>query len=567
MEFQTMLQRLNRVFTRILALAVLALGSLAALGLFVMNESRTNLYEQKKTDIRHVVEAGTSLLASLEKRAAAGEMTREQAQTEARKLLSAIRYEGNEYIFALDYNHVMTVHPTKPERVGRNLVDEKDPRGKFYIREFITAGKAGGGHVSYVFQLPQSTEFREKVSYVAAFQPWSWVLASGVLIDDVEAMHGKTSKSVLISLGIIGILLVVAAFVVTRSIVKPIGRLTGSLERLAGGDIEADVAGADRGDEFGTIARAAVGVRETVRNRMRDQMQREEEAKGKAEGERRAMLSDLATSLDRQIKEVADKVDSAAQGLVSTARSMQSVSDAARDEADQASQVSKVATDQAATVGEATAQLDGAVNEISARVQESSKISQNAVTQIREAGTIVRTLSEASAEIGKVVSLIQAIAEQTNLLALNATIEAARAGEAGRGFAVVASEVKSLATQTAKATEEISGRINAVVGATEQAVAAIDGVDKTIARVNEIASTIATAVEEQGATTSEIARAIGQTAQQTESLATSLARLLQAAGDTSTSSQSVVASASGLSDQATSLKREVAQFVARMKAA
>jgi methyl-accepting chemotaxis protein len=179
----------------------------------------------------------------------------------------------------------------------------------------------------------------------------------------------------------------------------------------------------------------------------------------------------------------------------------------------------------------------------------------------------VRTLSEASAEIGKVVALIQAIAEQTNLLALNATIEAARAGEAGRGFAVVASEVKSLATQTAKATEEISGRINAVVGATGQAVTAIDDVGKTIARVNEIAATIAAAVEEQSATTSEISRAIGETTRQTESMATSLERLLHAAGDTNTSSQTVVSSASGLSDQAASLKSEVAEFVARMKAA
>jgi methyl-accepting chemotaxis protein len=189
------------------------------------------------------------------------------------------------------------------------------------------------------------------------------------------------------------------------------------------------------------------------------------------------------------------------------------------------------------------------------------------VTQIRQAGTIVRTLSEASAEIGKVVALIQAIAEQTNLLALNATIEAARAGEAGRGFAVVASEVKSLATQTAKATEEISGRISAVVGATEQAVAAIDGVGKTIARVSEIAMTIAAAVVEQSATTSEISRAIGETTRQTESMAMSLERLLNAADDTNASSQTVVDSASGLSDQAASLKSEVAEFVTRMKAA
>jgi len=558
---------LNRVFTRILFLAVLALGALAAFAMLVMNQSRENLYEQKKADIRHVVEAGVSLLESLEKRVVAGEMTREQAQAEARKLLSAVRYEKNEYIFALDFNHLMMVHPTKPERVGKSLADEKDPNGKYYIREFVSAAKAGGGHVTYAFQPPQSTAFRDKVSYVAPFQPWNWVVASGVLIDDVEAIHSRMVHSVLVGLGIIGLLLLGGALLVTRSIVGPLGRLTGSLERLAGGDIEADVAGAERTDEFGSIARAAIGVRETVRKRAAEQMQRDEAGKQKADTERRAMMTELATSLDRQVKAVAESVDSAAQDLVKTAHSMQSVSDGARVEADKASQVSKVATEQAATVGEATTQLDKAVSEIGSRVHESSKISQDAVTQIREAGTIVRTLSEASAEIGKVVSLIQAIAEQTNLLALNATIEAARAGEAGRGFAVVASEVKSLATQTAKATEEISGRINAVVGATEQAVAAIDGVDKTIGRVNEIASTIAAAVEEQGATTSEIARAIRETSEQTQSLAASLGRLLRAAGDTNTSSQTVVSSASGLSGQATSLKREVAEFVARMKAA
>jgi methyl-accepting chemotaxis protein len=562
-----MLRSLNRVFTRILILAVLALGALAAFGWFVIGESRGNLYEQKKADIRHVVEAGVTLVASLEKRAAAGEMTREQAQAEARKLLTAMRYEGSEYIFALDFNHLMMVHPTKPERVGKTLVDEKDPRGKYYIREFVSVAKAGGGHVAYGFQPPNSTEFRDKVSYVAPFQPWNWVIASGVLIDDVEAMHGKMVKSVLIGLSLIGFVLLIAAFVVTRSIVGPLGRLTGSLERLAGGDIEADVAGAQRSDEFGTIARAAIGVREAVRTRAQDQTQREEQGKHKAETERRAMLTELATSLDRQVKAVAESVDTAAQDLLKTAHSMQSVSKDARTEADKASQVSKVATEQAVTVSQATSQLDSAVGEIGSRVQESSKISQEAVTQIREAGTIVRTLSEASAEIGKVVSLIQAIAEQTNLLALNATIEAARAGEAGRGFAVVASEVKSLATQTAKATEEISGRINAVVGATGQAVTAIDDVGKTIARVNEIAATIAAAVEEQSATTSEISRAIGETTRQTESMATSLERLLHAAGDTNASSQTVVTSASGLSDQAASLKSEVAEFVARMKAA
>jgi methyl-accepting chemotaxis protein len=562
-----MLHVLNRVFTRILVLGLIALGALAVIGVFVLRESHDNLYAQKKADIRHVVETTVSLLSGLEKRVEAGQMTREQAQAEANRLITSIRYQGKSYLFVVNYDHVMVIHPTKPERAGKNLYDDKDPKGKHFIRDFVSVAKAGGGYVSYDFQLPQSTEHRDKISYVAPFKPWNWVVATGVLVDDVEAIHDRLEKSLLMSLGVIGLILLVTTFFVTRSIVGPINRLTGSLKRLAGGEIDADVAGAGRRDEFGAIARAVVGVRETVRESMQAQMQREEESNTKAEQTRRALLGDLAVSLDNQVKAVAESVNAAAQELLETAHSMQSVSDGARGEADKASQVSKVAADHAITVSQATKELDSAVAEIGSRVQESSKISQEAVTQIHEAGDIVRNLSKASTEIEKVVSLIQAIAEQTNLLALNATIEAARAGEAGRGFAIVASEVKTLASQTAKATEEISQQIEGITGATEKAVASIEGVDRTIARLKEIASTIAAAVEEQSAATSEIARAIGETTRQTESVSQSLDRLLDAAGNTNSSSQSVVDSAKGLSSQSASLKREVAEFVGRMQAA
>ena len=492
-------------------------------------------------------------------------------------------------MFVYDFQGTNIVQPVKPEVVGTNRIGEHDARGTYYVREFIENAKRGGGHLIYQYDLPQQKGQADKISYAAGYAPWQWMVASGVAVEDIEAMHATTVHSVLIALGVVAVLMLLSSLLVTRAIVGPLGRLTGSLNKLAGGDIEADVNGINRRDEFGTIARAVVGVREAVGNQMRERLQREEEAKAAAEQERhakeeearaqqeaikaaaerdrKAMLAELARSLDAQVKAVADSVDTAARDLVETARSMQSVSEAARHEADEASKVSKIAAEHVGAVGEATGQLDHAINEIGAQVNESAKISQNAVVLTREADKIVRTLSDASAEIGKVVSLIQAIAEQTNLLALNATIEAARAGEAGKGFAVVASEVKTLAGQTAKATEEISARISAVVDATGKAVAAIQNVDQTIGRINEISGTIAAAVQEQSASTAEISRAVGETTRDTESLSGSLSRLLKAAEQTSSSSHTVVDSASGLSEQVGALKRQVEDFVKRIAAA
>ena len=168
-----MLRALNRVFTRILLLVILALAALMAVGAFVIGQSRDLLFEQKKSDIQHIVEAAAALAAQFERRAAAGEMTREQAQAEAKRAIGAIRYGGGkEYVFVYDFKGVNVVHPVKPEWVGTDRIDEHDPTGKYFIREFIEVAKKGGGHVDYLFQLPHSTERAAKVSYVTGFAPW-----------------------------------------------------------------------------------------------------------------------------------------------------------------------------------------------------------------------------------------------------------------------------------------------------------------------------------------------------------------------------------------------------------
>jgi methyl-accepting chemotaxis protein len=219
------------------------------------------------------------------------------------------------------------------------------------------------------------------------------------------------------------------------------------------------------------------------------------------------------------------------------------------------------------SVASATEELGSSVNEISRQVQESSRIAIDAVKQAENTDGRIVQLSHAAGRIGEVVKLITAVAEQTNLLALNATIEAARAGEAGRGFAVVASEVKALAAQTAKATDEIGTQIAGMQSATQDAVVSIKEISQTIGRISEIATTIASAVEEQGAATQEISRNVQQAAQGTSQVAGNISDVNDGASETGSASAQVLASARSLSSDSNHLRLEVDKFLATVRAA
>ena len=200
-------------------------------------------------------------------------------------------------------------------------------------------------------------------------------------------------------------------------------------------------------------------------------------------------------------------------------------------------------------------------------MHESNRIAEAAVVQAQETDGRIGKLSRAAQQIGDVVKLITAIAEQTNLLALNATIEAARAGDAGRGFAVVAAEVKSLANQTAKATDEISSHISGMQDATQESVTAIKQIGATIAQISTIASSIATAVEEQGAATHEIARNVQNVAEGTREAAANIVQVNRGATETCSASEEVLSSAKALSSESTRLRAELGRFMANIRAA
>ncbi|MGE4281294.1 MAG: protoglobin domain-containing protein [Magnetospirillum sp.] len=224
------------------------------------------------------------------------------------------------------------------------------------------------------------------------------------------------------------------------------------------------------------------------------------------------------------------------------------------------------ATTNIQTVAAAAEELSSSIEEISRQVSHSAAIAADAMTEAERTNQMVESLSEAAGKIGQVVSLINAIASQTNLLALNATIEAARAGEAGKGFAVVANEVKSLANQTAKATNEIGTQIGAVQSATRDAVGAITDIARTIGQINEIAGSIAAAVEEQGAATQEIARNVQQAAMGTQEVTGTIARVSAAAFETGNTAREVLNAAASLAQNSNVLENQVDRFVADIRA-
>jgi methyl-accepting chemotaxis protein len=562
-----MLQHLNRVFTRILLLAALALTLLTVTGFVIIHEGQSRLFEQKKNDIRHVVEAAVGIVADYDKRAAAGEMTREQAQEQAKRALNVIRYDGREYVFVFDASGVVLVNPAVPAMVGTNRFNLKDPNGRPYVQEMIETGKNGGGHVSYSFPKPPSTEPTPKISYTLAFQPWGWTIATGVWFADIDAAESEITQKALIWLIGGGIVLLLGVFLLTRSIVKPVRRLTQSLKRLAGGDIEAQVAGSDRGDEIGAIARAVEEVRATIRNRMTEQMRSDDETKARDQAARKADMHKLADEFQAAVGNIVQTVSSASSQLEAAASTLTQNAETTQRLSTTAAAASNEASANVNSVASASEQLTGSVNEIARQVGESSRIANEAVQQAQKTDARIATLSQAASRIGDVVKLITGVAEQTNLLALNATIEAARAGEAGKGFAVVAQEVKALAAQTAKATDEISTQIAGMQTATEESVAAIKEIGGTIARISEIASAIAAAVEEQGAATQEISRNVQQAAEGTAQVATNITDVNKGASQTGSASGQVLTSAQSLSRESNRLKVEVDKFLTTVRAA
>jgi len=382
---------------------------------------------------------------------------------------------------------------------------------------------------------------------------------------DAAAIVARTTVIVLGSIGAIVVVVSLLAWFVGRGITALLVGISGLMERLAGGDLAIKITGTTRKDAIGTLARSLEVFRDNAETARR--LEAEQQAEQRRKAKRQETIDALIKTFNAAVEEMLRTVASSATEMQATSHSMSATAEETSRQATAVASASEEASANVQTVAAAAEELTSTVHEITRQVTQSATIANKAVDEINTTDATVQGLAEAAQKIGDVVRMIQEIAAQTNLLALNATIEAARAGEAGRGFAVVASEVKALATQTGKATEDISGQVASIQDATGHAVVAIQNIGKTISQVSEIATAIAGAVEEQTTATQEISRNTVEAARGTEQVNANIAGVNEAAGATSHAASQVRTASEQLNRETVRLRDTIETFLHDIRAA
>lgn len=485
-----------RVSTRLastVAIAILGLLLLAALSL---SQIQQQMMDDRRMQTRSVVETAYGVIERYHTLSQQGGMTPETAKRQAAEALRAMRYSGSEYFWINDMRPAMVMHPHKPELEGKDLSGVEDPTGKrLFVDMVSTVEEHGEGFVNYLWPKPGQEEPVEKISYVKGFEPWGWVIGSGIYVDDVAAAFRRSaSQFTLVVLFFLG---VIAAFSVwnTRAITRPLRQAVDIAERLASGDLSVRVQ-ANGKDETGQLM-AAMG------------------------------------HMVERLSEVIGNVGAAATNLSSASEQVRSTSQS----------LSQGASELAASVDETGTTLEHSAGSIARNTENAratNRIADHASAQATEGGRAVAETVEAMRNIADKITLIEDIAYKTNLLALNAAIEAARAGEHGKGFAVVADEVRKLAERSQGSAQEISELSKNSVDVAENAGRMLEELLPQIKQTAELVQEITTVSEEQTTGVEQLTKAMRGLDSVAQQSASSSEELAATAEEMSTQAQQLM---------------------------
>ena len=441
---------ISRRLWLILALAIL---TLILQGAYMLRQLHIDLYAGKSEKTEHVVQSAASILKHFHNLESAGSLSREQAQKQAMEVVRGLRYDGQEYFWINDQTPVMLMHPMNAKLEGQNLSGFKDPDGKALFNEMVAITRSqGAGQVDYRWPKPGATDPVPKISYVELFQPWGWIIGSGVYVDDVQAeFRAQAIKAMGIGL-LIALLLTGLVVLITRSIVQPLQAAVDAMASISSGegDLTRNLDSHGR-DELTALATYFNAFTEKLRHVIRQML-------------------DSAGSLDQAARSLGDISSEAQRHSQQQAQQMELVATAVNEVTYGVQDVAKNAEHASSEMHTAEEQASQGQQNIEASLRQIAQLSGT----IDKAVEVIQSLASESTQIGSVLEVIRSIAEQTNLLALNAAIEAARAGEQGRGFAVVADEVRLLAQRTQQSTAEIQGMIERLQGNSEAAVKVIN---------------------------------------------------------------------------------------------
>ncbi|MBU3069589.1 methyl-accepting chemotaxis protein [Aestuariicella sp. G3-2] len=462
-------------------IGIVMAGLLALIGTG-LSQLHNSLLTQKSQNTKLLVELAYNTLGYYQNKEASGELTRAQAQAEAKAALKHLRYDGDNYFWIQDAYPRMIMHPTKPQLDGSDLSGNTDPQGKHLFVEMAKIAKAKGeGQVDYMWPLPGQDTPVDKISYVKNFQAWGWIVGSGVYIVDVQAAFNQAAISPFV-IGVIIIFVIgILAWLIGRSITAPLSATSAALYNIAAG--EGDLTqrlddSKEYNDEIAFMTKSFNAFVSKIERTM-IQVRGATEKLTNASAQLRLVLENNSASMEKQQQE--------SQAVVAAITEM----------ACTANEIAKNSEGAASSASDANHEAESGRNVVTEAVSSVNTLAM----EVKQASTVIDSLNADSLAISSVLDVIRGIAEQTNLLALNAAIEAARAGEQGRGFAVVADEVRTLAARTQSSTEEIRVMIESLQNGSAEAV-------KAMQRGGNTTEVTVTKAEEAGNSLSNIVSAI-----------------------------------------------------------